>query len=101
MISIGLAKWLENHASMIEDSYLTVTVDGVQLFVVPKNGKYNFDLGDALADLELDLCEKYGSIGISTLQIPGSSPETLATFLNSETALRYGKTERAHEEVGA
>ena len=80
-----LMDWCGSHSSRVQACYIPTPVGHIQVFVVGATGRYDFDLGEELADLELRLADAHWRVNV--LQIPASSTEDLQTYFNTEGAI--------------
>src|SRR5690349_18750065 len=81
--------WCELHSSRVRDCYVVPGTACINVFVVTAGARYDFDLSDAVADLEMALFEKKWPADV--LQIPDAGAESLQTFFDPERAIQaYG-----------
>ena len=63
----------------------------IVLFVVPKSKQYDLGLGAKLTDLDVALSQQFQVIDAEVMQVPGNTPEELATFVNVDAGKQvYG-----------
>ena len=92
-----LNEWCEKHADKVKACYVPLPTGQLQVFVVTNSPRYDFELGEELASLELRLSQAGWRIGIS--QLPEADGDSLATFCNPEGALEvYAQRGPAPEE---
>lgn len=95
-------QWTELNTLRIESCYISPIEGGLAVFVVPKADTYDFDLADALTDLDLSLAQNFDLCRCDVLQIPGKSPGRLQTFLDpQQSILIYGQPSGSHRQVEA
>lgn len=91
--------WCEAHANKVLACYLPVPAGSLRLFVLTTSPKYDFQLGEALAALELKLSRAGWMVSVS--QIPAAEDESLGTFFSPEGALEvYAQRGPAPAEGG-
>lgn len=67
------------------------------LFVIPASDRFDFDLADALVDLEMDLMKEFNVGIVEVLQVPESE---LARFIDPERGrIIYDERRPAHQTV--
>jgi hypothetical protein len=96
---IPLNAWCEKHAEKVRACYLPLPTRNIQVFIVGTSPRYDFELGEELATLELKLSQAGWRVGIS--QLPEADDDSLGTFFSPEGALEvYAKREQASPEGG-
>ena len=94
---IPLHAWCEEHREKVRACYLPRPANNIQVFVVGTSRKYDFELGEKLATLELKLSQAGWRVGIS--QLPEADDDSLGTFFSPEGALEvYAKREQTSVE---
>lgn len=78
--------WAQKKTALVHACYATPHAGQVVIFVVPVADSFDVQLSDLLADLNLEICEKFQLIAAEILQIPGKDTAHLGTFLNSKVA---------------
>jgi hypothetical protein len=88
---LALHGWCESHSDRVRDCYVVPGSAWISVFIVTSAPGYDFDLSDAVADLEMALFEKKWPADV--LQIPNAGPESLQTFFDREKAIQvYGNS---------
>ncbi len=81
-----LYRWCVDHRAKVQACYLgTPSPHGLRVFVVSATDQYDFDLGDEISRLGLQLEREGWSSNI--LQIPDGEEEDLLTFFNPDSSL--------------
>ena len=84
-------QWCQQRADKVERCLAGFQDGQWTFFFTNKTQKYDFSFGDALADLDIELAEKFNGIQCDTLQIPAQSPGRIRTFIEpSKAILIYG-----------
>jgi hypothetical protein len=84
-------RWAGNHADRVKVCLAMQRDDQIAIFVVPQAGRYDFDLGDLLTDLDLELAEKFQACRCDVLQMPDKALDDIEDFTgNSLAILVYG-----------
>jgi hypothetical protein len=78
--------WVEKNKAIVHACYAVPRAGQVVIFIVPAADSFDFSLSDSLADLSLEISEKFQLIAAEVLQIPGKDPDHLQTFLNAKVA---------------
>jgi hypothetical protein len=87
----ALRGWCDSHSERVRDCYVVPGTACINVFVVTAGARYDFDLSDAVADLEMELFEKKWPADV--LQIPDAGAESLQTFFDPERAIQvYGES---------
>jgi hypothetical protein len=95
-----LMDWCESNAGRIHSTYIPIPIGYVQVFVVGNSERFDFALGEDLANLELQLAD--AGWRVSILQIPLSSEEELKTYFDPDGALLiYAQLEATQRQGGA
>lgn len=84
-ILLPLHEWCEAHADRVSACYLPIPSGSIRVFVITSCPKYDFELGEGLAALELKLAQ--AGWRISVTQIPAAEGDSLGTFFSPEGAL--------------
>ena len=91
-----LHKWCKEHASSVENCYVSWTEGQLKVFVTTPGEDYQFDFDDAITDLEIRLASVYPDCSAAVIQLPESPPNELTSFFSPEEAIQtYGKREPA------
>jgi len=83
---VPLREWCVARKDLIESCHLPIPGIHVQVFIVTKSRKFDFDLADEMAALELGLARAGWRIGV--MQLPDAPPESLAAFFDANGALQ-------------
>jgi hypothetical protein len=84
-ILLPLHLWCDSHADRVQSCYLPIPTGSIRAFVITNSPKYDFELGEGLATLELSLAR--AGWRVSVTQIPDAEGDSLGTFFSSEGAL--------------
>lgn len=79
-------EWCEQHKDRVRACHAAARGGVVVVFVVPHSTQYDRDLGSLLTDLDIELAQQYQVIESEVLQVPGDTPERLATFVQPGAA---------------
>lgn len=79
-------RWCADHADRVIAAYVPIHTDHLQVFVVRREPRYDFPLGDDLSNLEMDLFDRSWSCEI--IQVPGGSNESLRIFFDPESSVQ-------------
>jgi len=79
-------QWIDRNTDQVASCYSAFQDHQLMFFFVPKVGRYDFDLSDKLADLDIDLVTRFEEFHCETLQIPAATSDTLSTFINTTEA---------------
>lgn len=92
-----LISWCEARTERVVACYIPPPISYLQVFMVGASEKYDFELGQELSKLELELAESGWRVNV--LQLPTTATEDLSTFFNTEGAIEvYAELEAAQEE---
>ena len=83
---VPLHEWCIARKDEVQACYIPIAGVHIQVFIVTKSKKFDFDLAEEMAALELGLARAGWRIGV--LQLPDAGPESLATFFDSDGALQ-------------
>lgn len=84
-------KWCKKNAEKVQAAFVVPLTNQLQVFVVAKSKRYDFELSDPLSDFEMNLYQNDWPCEI--LQIPDGSYETLETFFDTEKSIQvYGQS---------
>lgn len=83
---VPLREWCLVRKDLIESCHLPIPGIHIQVFIVTKSRKFDFDLADEMAALELGLARAGWRIGV--MQLPAAPPESLAAFFDADGALQ-------------
>ena len=83
---VPLYEWCVARKEKILACYLPIPGVHIQVFIVTKSEKFDFDLAEEMAALELRLARMGWRIGV--MQLPNASPESLAAFVDPYGALQ-------------
>jgi hypothetical protein len=79
-------QWCQEHQDRVVGCYVPFPKDHLQVFVVRRSDRYDFTLGDGLADLEMNLFEKQWPSDINQI-----SHGHLETFFDPAASIQvYG-----------
>lgn len=81
-----LHNWCLINADKIRGCYLAVPSDHIPVFVVTNSRRFDFEFGEKVAGIELQLAQAGWQVNV--LQLPDADDESLATFLDLEMALQ-------------
>jgi hypothetical protein len=91
--------WCQNHNSKIKACFIPLPRNHVQVFMVTTCHRFDLDLAEEVAGLELSLGRSGWRVGVS--QLPDADEESLATFFRPEGALQvYAKQGPAPNKSG-
>jgi hypothetical protein len=90
---VHVNRWCEAHKGDIEAGYVTVGDSALNVLLFLRRPDYDFGLEDGIADLDLELAEKFPLCTAEVLQIP-NQPHLRAAFQQEVIAV-YGDGERA------
>jgi hypothetical protein len=96
---VHINRWCENHSDAIEAGYVTVGDSALNVLLCLKSSDYDFGLEDTIADLDLELSEKFPLCTAEVIQIP-NQPELRAGFQQEIIAV-YGDGERSSKASAA
>ncbi len=82
-----LKEWVESSKGRVRACYLSPGDGHISVFFVPSSDTYDFDLGDALNDLEVELATNFKVVPTEVLQIPGDTSERLEAFVDVEKSI--------------
>ena len=82
---IPLHEWCMKRADKIETCYLPLPNRHMRAFVVTKSPRFDFELADEMAALDLALCDD--GWRASVWQLPATEEDSTGTFFNMEGAL--------------
>jgi hypothetical protein len=83
---VPLHEWCVARKDLIESCNLPIPGIHIQVFIVTKSKKFDFDLADEMAALELGLARAGWRIGV--MQLPDAPPESQAPFFDATEALQ-------------
>ena len=96
---LPLHGWCEAHRDRVSACYLPLPTGSIRVFVLSNRGEYDFELGKAVAALELNLARAGWRVSISL--IPSADDDTLGTFFTPENTLEvYAKCLATSAEGG-
>lgn len=81
-----LNQWCVDHADKIRACYIPVAREAIQVFVVTKSRKFDFEFAEHVAAIEMKLARAGWYVGVS--QLPEADDVSLETFFNPEGALQ-------------
>lgn len=83
-----LAGWCQSHSANVLACYIPFPFSGTcsKVFIVTNSAKFDFQLSDAIADLEVELDEARWPCDI--LQIGSGGPEQLQVFFDPEQSIQ-------------
>jgi hypothetical protein len=84
-VLLPLHRWCLERSDRVSACYLPQPTGNIKVFVVGTSRRFDFDLAEEVAALELRLARSGWRIGVVLL--PASDEEALATFFNAEGAL--------------
>jgi hypothetical protein len=85
-----LRRWCVAHEAEVRACYLGRPARHLRVFIVTKTKRFDFDLAEKMAALELELARAGWRVGV--LQLPDADEESLAAFFNPDGALEvYAK----------
>lgn len=90
---VHLNQWCEAHSDAIEAGYVTVGDSALNVLMCLRAADYDFTIEDEIADLDLELSEKFPLCIAEVIQIP-NQPE-LRAGLQQEIIAVYGDGERS------
>jgi hypothetical protein len=94
---LPLHEWCVGHADRVSACYVPQPTGHVQVFVITASPRFDFELAEELAALELRLAKAGWRVGV--LQLPHAEEASLAAFFNLEGALEvYAKRGSASQE---
>jgi hypothetical protein len=82
---VPLHEWCLQSADRVAACYIPVPAGHIQVFIVTKSPRFDFDLAVKVAELERQLAAGGWLVGVS--QLPAASAESLGTFFNPNGAL--------------
>lgn len=83
---VPLYEWCNARKDEILACYLPIPGVHIQAFIVTRTTKFDFDLAEETAALELGLARAGWRIGV--MQLPDAGPESLTTFFDPIKALQ-------------
>jgi hypothetical protein len=83
---VPLHEWCVARKDEIKSCHLPIPGIHIQVFIVTKSRKFDFDLAEETAALELGLARAGWRIGV--MQLPDTEPESLAAFFDANGALQ-------------
>ena len=83
---VPLHEWCVARKDEIKSCHLPIPGIHIQVFIVTKSRKFDFDLAEEMAALELGLARSGWRIGV--MQLPDAPPESLAAFFDADGALQ-------------
>lgn len=81
-----LIEWCASHSGKVQACYVPFPSGHIQVFVIGSSPTYDFDLGRAVAALELKLFDA-GWQPVSIVLLPSAATEDLPTYFNMEGAI--------------
>ena len=83
-----LAEWCQSRSASVLACYIPFPFAGTcsKVFIVAKSAKFDFQLSDAIADLEVELDEARWPCDV--LQIASGGPEQLQVFFDPEQSIQ-------------
>lgn len=90
---VHINRWCKAHKGDIEAGYVTVGDSALNVLLCLHRPNYDFSLEDDIADLDLELAEKFPLCTAEVLQIP-NQPHLRAAFQQEVIAV-YGDGDRA------
>ncbi len=63
-------RWAARHSTRVRRCLAVQRDDQIAVFVVPRSGRYDFDLSDLLTGLDLELAEQFRACPCDVLQMP-------------------------------
>ncbi len=81
---VPLLDWCRKFLDKVQACYVAAPTTFLQVFVIGKSQKYDFDLSEELSALELKLADTWR---VSVLQLPATAPDDLQSFFNTEGAI--------------
>jgi hypothetical protein len=89
--------WAAERAKLVRACYCAPRGGRIQLFFIPVSGQFDFDLADALAELNDELVRGFNIGMIEVRQVPG---DELDRFLDITSARQvYGEQRQPHPAV--
>ena len=79
---VKVRDWATQNATQVCAVYASPREGHIVLFVVPRSKQYDLDLGSKLTDLDVALSQHFQVIEAEVMQVPGNTPQELATFVN-------------------
>jgi hypothetical protein len=96
---VPLHEWCESRSDHVRACYLPLPAGSIRVFVITASPKYDFELGEQLAALELGFANAGWRLSVS--QIPAAEEDSLGTFFSPDGALEvYAQRGSAPEESG-
>ena len=83
---VPLREWCVARNDKIASCHLPIPGIHIQVFIITKSRKFDFDLADQMAALELGLARAGWRIGV--MQLPDAPPESQAPFFDAAEALQ-------------
>ncbi|HUY31702.1 MAG TPA: hypothetical protein VMV69_02905 [Pirellulales bacterium] len=84
----------EVYKHRVRACYVPFPADPLSVFVISQKARYDLDLSDPVADLEMDLFQRNWPVEV--LQLPAGSPESSLSFFNPVNCIQvYGDAWRA------
>lgn len=88
---VRVHQWAADHAALVHAVHAAPREGRVVIFVVPKTDLYDRKLGAEITELDIELAQQFQVITSEVMQVPGKTPEQLATFVNPDVAkIIYG-----------
>jgi hypothetical protein len=83
-----LRAWCEEHSAHVRSCFVPFSLGGkcIKVFVVSEAARFDFDLSDSIADLEMKLADDGWPCDI--LQIAAGEPEELQVFFDPEESIQ-------------
>lgn len=84
--------WATKAKGRVRACFVSPREGQLAIFAVPASDAFDPDLADMISDLDMEIAKRFELCQCEVLQIPGQTPEALATFLNPSEALQiYGE----------
>ena len=83
---VPLHEWCVARKGEIKSCHLPIPGIHIQVFIVTKSRKFDFDLAEETAALELGLARSGWRIGV--MQLPDTEPESQSPFFDANEALQ-------------
>ncbi len=95
-----LHDWCSANAAKVRACYIPIPGRQIQVFVVTRSQRFDFEFAEKVAELELQIASFGWRIGIS--QLPDADDGSLAAFFNPDGALEvYAESGSTPDQGGA